>query len=90
MISKRCSRIYEDHLKSLEPRLHKHLVDNEVVPELHLTRWLRCVMSREFCIETTLKMWDFIFAGMEDQMIEDILAEQDDTDDNVVLLKEAS
>lgn len=35
-------------------------------------------------------MWDFIFAGMEDQMIEDIIAEQDDNDDNVVLLKEAT
>ena len=70
VISKRCTRIYTDHLQTLEPSLHKHLVDNEVVPELHLTRWLRCLMSREFCLETTLKMWDFMLSGITEQMIE--------------------
>ena len=35
-----------------------------MVPELHLTRWLRCVMSREYCIESTLLVWDFIFSGV--------------------------
>ena len=64
VISKRCSRIYEQHLKQLEPNLLKHLQENEVVPELHLTRWLRCVMSREYCIESTLLVWDFIFSGV--------------------------
>ena len=48
----------------LEPSLLKHLNDNEVVPELHLTRWLRCVMSREYCIESTVIVWDFVFSGV--------------------------
>lgn len=42
---------------------------NEVAPELHLTRWLRCMMSREFSLETSLKIWDFIFSGIEEGMI---------------------
>ena len=58
-----------------------------MVPELHLTRWLRCMMSREFCIESTLKIWDFIFCEMKGEQIADILA-LNDSDDNVVLLKE--
>ena len=70
MIAKRCNRVYEDHLRTMEPELHRHLCDNEVVPELHLTRWLRCMMSREFQLETTLKIWDFIFAGIEPAMVE--------------------
>ena len=73
VISKRCTRIYEEHLTKLEPNLHKHLMENEVAPELHLTRWLRCIMSREFCLETTLKMWDFIFSGISALMITDVL-----------------
>ena len=44
--------------------MYKHLKENEVAPELHLTRWLRCVLSREYSIETCLLMWDFIFAGI--------------------------
>lgn len=43
--------------------MYKHLAKNEVIPELHLTRWLRCVLSREYRIETCLPVWDFIFAG---------------------------
>ena len=48
----------------------KHLNENEVIPELHLTRWLRCVMSREYCIESTLMVWDFIFSGIKNSKID--------------------
>lgn len=49
--------------------MHKHLVDNEVVPELHLTRWLRCMLSREFGLENSLKIWDFILSGIDEKML---------------------
>ena len=26
-------------------------------------------MSREFCLETSLKVWDFIFSGIEEEML---------------------
>ena len=74
----------------MEPNLHKHLTENEVVPELHLTRWLRCMMSREFCIESTLKMWDFMFSGIRDEMVTAALSIQEDNLDFVSLLKESS
>ena len=44
-------------------------------------------MSREFCIESTLKLWDFIFSGMSNQMVDDVLALNED-DASVILLKE--
>ena len=74
----------------MEPSLHRHLVENEVAPELHLTRWLRCMMSREFCLETTLNMWDFIFSGISYSMVTDLLSIPEDTIDYENLLKEPS
>ena len=89
VISKRCTRIYQDHLKKLEPNLARHLIENEVAPELHLTRWLRCMMSREFCLETTLKMWDFIFSGINNHMVAAIPSDsgEDEEVDYASLLK---
>ena len=49
--------------------MYQHLLENEVVPELHLTRWLRCMLSREFCLETSLKMWDFMLSGIDQRML---------------------
>jgi len=40
------------------------LVTQDVIPELHLTRWLRCLLSREFSFENTFIFWDYIFAGV--------------------------
>lgn len=31
------------------------------MPELHLTRWLRCLLAREFSIVSLVKVWDFVF-----------------------------
>jgi TBC1 domain family member 5 len=49
----------------LDPAFHAHLVAQDVIPELHLTRWLRCLLSREFAFENTLLLWDYIFAGAD-------------------------
>jgi TBC1 domain family member 5 len=40
------------------------LVTQDVIPELHLTRWLRCLLAREFSVENTFIFWDYIFAGV--------------------------
>jgi hypothetical protein len=37
---------------------------NQVSPELQLMRWLRCVLSREFDIDSTLLFWDYIIGGV--------------------------
>ncbi len=59
----RCTRISDEYLIQLDNELYRHLAKNEVAPELHLTRWLRCVLSREFSVENCVLLWDFIFAG---------------------------
>jgi hypothetical protein len=33
--------------------------------KLFFSRWLRCIVSREFEIEHVIKFWDFIFSGIE-------------------------
>jgi hypothetical protein len=35
-----------------------------VNPELHLMRWLRCVLSREFDVKITIDYWDYIIGGV--------------------------
>ena len=62
-------------MRKLEPSLQRHLMENEDAPELHLTRWLRCMMSREFGLETTLKVWDFIFCGINSSMLASFVAQ---------------
>ena len=93
-MSKRCQRIYEE-LKYVERDLHDHLIANEVPPELHLTRWLRCVMSREFDVHSTVIVWDYIFAGIMDANpnssydVLDLRAPQDDPFVNLEFLSVA-
>jgi len=48
------------------------------------------MMSREFCLETTLKVWDFIFSGIEEGMVTNMIGSSanDDEIDYGNLLKE--
>lgn len=48
--TKRCRKIYDTYLIKLDNTLYRHLAENEIVPEIHLTRWLRCLLTREFSI----------------------------------------
>ena len=64
VISKKCSRIYHELLKSQDSEVYEHLMANQVSPELQLMRWLRCVLSREFPEEMTLQYWDFLLGGV--------------------------
>ena len=36
----------------------------QVSPELHLMRWLRCMLSREFEVEPVLHFWDYMLGGV--------------------------
>lgn len=60
----RCSRIYHDFLCKKDRELYNHLMSMQVSPELHLMRWLRCVLSREFEIENVLIYWDYMLGGV--------------------------
>lgn len=62
---KKCNRIYHEFLKNVDNRLYNHLMNVQLTPELSLMRWLRCVLSREFKVDVSLVLWDFVFGGIE-------------------------
>ena len=39
-------------------------------PELQMMRWLWCLLSREFEPIVTLKLWDYMFSGIDESYIE--------------------
>ena len=64
----RCERIFE--LLSLkDQQLHKHLILNDISPNLFLVRWVRLLFIRELGFEHTLPVWDFIFERISDSGI---------------------
>ncbi|KAF2837738.1 ATP-dependent metallopeptidase Hfl [Patellaria atrata CBS 101060] len=67
-IVKRCHRIFEDYLSSLDPELAAHLKEIEVVPQIFLMRWIRLLFGREFSFDELLPVWDILFA--EDASLE--------------------
>lgn len=69
VISKRCTRISDSSLKTVDPELFEHLIENEVLPELYQTRWLRCMLSREFSVQTSMELWDYMLAGIPAQAL---------------------
>ena len=70
-VMRRCNRIYHTFLKKIDVSVYKHLIDIRLDPELQLMRWLRCVLSREFDIDMTLCLWDYIFVGIQEQHRDD-------------------
>lgn len=59
----RCDKIF-DMLRQKDARLHKHLIMNDISPNLFLLRWVRLLFSREFSFSNTLLLWDFLFANL--------------------------
>jgi TBC1 domain family protein 5 len=60
----RCENTF-DLLCQKDARLHKHLVMNDISPNLFLLRWMRLLFSREFSFGNTLGIWDHIFSSFE-------------------------
>lgn len=59
---RRCENIF-DLLRQKDARLHKHLIMNDISPNLFLLRWIRLLFSREFSFHHTLLIWDHIFTS---------------------------
>ncbi|CAI2359005.1 unnamed protein product [Moneuplotes crassus] len=70
-VMRRCNRIYHNYLKRVDTEVYKHLISIKLDPELQLMRWLRCILSREFDIEISLSLWDYIFSGINDEFRKD-------------------
>lgn len=46
-----------------------------------MTRWLRCILSREFSLENSLRIWDFILSGIDKSMLVAFSPGQENLDD---------
>ena len=55
----RCENVFE-LLESRDPRVHRHLVMNEISSNLFLVRWIRLLFSREFSFGEIFTVWDFL------------------------------
>jgi hypothetical protein len=64
----RCTVIYDRYLMCVDRQLYEHLAGNDIAPEVHLTRWLRCMLTREFQLDDLLKVWDFIMTAAPDNL----------------------
>lgn len=58
-ILQRCEKVF-DLLAQRDARLHKHLVTNDISPNLFLVRWLRLMFIREYGFSNIMRVWDFI------------------------------
>ena len=65
-VMRRCNRIYHNFLKKVDPEIYKHLTSIGLDPELQFMRWFRCILSREFTIDISINLWDFIFSGVKE------------------------
>mmetsp|Transcript_9341 Transcript_9341/g.17928 ORF Transcript_9341/g.17928 Transcript_9341/m.17928 type:complete len:552 (-) Transcript_9341:4331-5986(-) len=61
-VLKRCHRIHHRYLQAIDRELYDHLENQEVEPQMHLLRWIRCLLSREFHLADVLLIWDSIFS----------------------------
>jgi len=58
-------------MKQVDSRLHNHLQQIEFMPELSLLKWLRCLYSREFTLDATMTIWDYLFADVDYQLVQE-------------------
>ena len=69
-LRKRCYKISNHMLREVDEELHQHLQRLEFMPELSLLKWLRVLYSREFAHDATLFVWDYIFADVDYQLVQ--------------------
>lgn len=65
-LKKRANKIFNNYLKTIDKELYSYLQDLQTPPELLMLKQLRCLLSREFTLNTLLSVWDYILAGIEE------------------------
>jgi hypothetical protein len=63
-LKRRSNYIFNVQLKEIDHELHRHVQEMDIQPELIFLRWLRCMASREFSLNSLLYVWDFIIADV--------------------------
>ena len=69
-LRRRCYKISNHMLREVDEDLNDHLQNLDFLPELSLLKWLRVLFSREFTLEATLTVWDYIFADVDYQLVQ--------------------
>ncbi|KAF2758024.1 RabGAP/TBC [Pseudovirgaria hyperparasitica] len=64
----RAKKIFDGDLATVDPELHDHLQQLDIVPQIYLMRWIRLLFGREFPFDQVLSIWDLLFA--EDPQLE--------------------
>lgn len=57
-----CNRIQSNLLRSTDPLLWKHMQAAGIEPQIYGIRWLRLLYTREFEMDSAMKLWDGLFA----------------------------
>ncbi|RIA91486.1 hypothetical protein C1645_767340 [Glomus cerebriforme] len=58
----KCSKIYDEYLRTIDSELYSHLKNLEIEPQLYGIRWIRLLFGREFPLNKVLVLWDGMFA----------------------------
>lgn len=61
-IVERCSHIFENVVQRFDSQIYHYLQNHEIEPQLFLLRWIRLLFTREFHIDDTIKLWDYLIA----------------------------
>lgn len=65
-LKKRSNKIFNNYLKEIDSTLYYHIQEIDVQPELIFLKWLRCLLSREFTLQSLLLVWDYILSGIDE------------------------
>jgi hypothetical protein len=57
----RIQRIYNHLLRKHDLELFRYFSLHALQPEIFLIRWIKCLLAREFDVNTTLILWDHMF-----------------------------
>jgi hypothetical protein len=49
-------------LRLHDPELHQHLEAQQLEPSYYALRWITTLLSREFNLPDTIRVWDSLFA----------------------------
>ncbi|CAE7406648.1 Tbc1d10b [Symbiodinium natans] len=51
---------YRILLQRLFPDVHRHFTENQITPELYLTKWILTLFTQPLCFDAAARVWDLI------------------------------
>jgi hypothetical protein len=69
-LRKRCFKLTNTLLFGVDKELAKHLQEKSFQPELGMLCWLRVLYTRQFTLDTVLKVWDYFFSDIDYALVQ--------------------